>query len=235
MVMTIRKSGTWAKILAVALGLNSISGTSFATEQSVPPAVISAEVAPGVILIDLSGNGPHDRVYYQIEVHPSRGEVRLVKEEHFKFGAKRDVPTAFQKPAGSIDSCNGISKPEAPSWDGRFVARCGIPRGSFSDFNDDFTVIDAKSLSTVYQWAEKRHRRIAGFAWAPNSHSVAVLNQSESEGKSPSELFFGLSGHPVPHNTVYLDLIDPGTGNLTEYLIRKNVLYAQTQISNWSE
>ncbi len=156
---------------------------------------------------------------------PRRGLVRIVKQEKFQNYAHEDIPHTFQQPAGAIGAC--AERPEASSLDGRYLARCS---GSA-----DFEVVDTKTAATLYHWKPNEWRGIRGFAWAPNSHSIAILNYSEYYGKSPLELLSGLSGHPVPHDTVFLDVIDVRTASVTEYLVRKNVVYSFTRILKWSE
>lgn len=84
------------------------------------------------------------------------------------------------------------------------------------------------------EWKPKE-RGIRGFAWAPNSPSIAILNVSTYVGKMPMELLAALSGHPVPHDTVFLDILDVRTGQVTEYTIRRNVVSSFTRILDWSE
>ena len=87
--------------------------------------------------------------------------------------------------------------------------------------------------SPVAEWKPKE-RGIRGFAWSPNSHSVAILNVSSYYGKNPLELIAAFSGHPVPHDKVLLDIVDVRTGVATEYLIRNNVIFFYEDL-NWSK
>src|SRR5437899_11305635 len=61
-------------------------------------ATAPAAAAPGVILVDLAGNGMRNDHYWQYEVQPSSGLVRLVKDEQFKPGSQTDLPHS-QEPA----------------------------------------------------------------------------------------------------------------------------------------
>ena len=45
--------------------------------------ILSGEVAPGVLLLDVLEGGQSER-YWQYEVQPATGAVRLVKEELFQ-------------------------------------------------------------------------------------------------------------------------------------------------------
>jgi hypothetical protein len=100
--------------------------------------------------------------------------------------------------------------------------------------SDEFSVIRNKTTETLYHWNPKDWRGVRGFVWAPNSRSVAFLNKSEYYRKSPLELLSALSGHPVPHDTVFLNVLDVGTGRVSEYVVRRNVYAAFTRILNWS-
>jgi hypothetical protein len=96
-------------------------------------------------------------------------------------------------------------------------------------------VDDKKTAHSLYHGTLDDKREIRGFGWAPNSRSVAFLNSSSRWGKTPMELFSALSGHPVPHDTVFLTILNEGTGQMTEYLIRRDIPSALTRILKWSE
>jgi hypothetical protein len=96
-------------------------------------------------------------------------------------------------------------------------------------------VADSKTSETIFHWKPEAPRRIRGFAWAPNSHSVAFLSVSSYLGKSPMELLSALSGHPVPHDTVFLDFVDVRERSLTEYTVARNVPSSFVRILSWSE
>lgn len=216
------------RLTAVFLALSvEVAGCSSSpTEKINSQTVLSPDVAPGVVLIDISEAGLPEH-YWQYDVQPVWGSVREVKEETFQDYADEDIPHAFQQPSGAIETC--IRTPEANSPDGNYLAYC-------SRFNaDEFFVINRKTRETLHHWKPREWRQISGFAWAPNSHSVAFLNVSEYYGKSPLELLSGLSGHPVPHDTVFVDILDVRTGLVTEYLVRKNVVSAFARILKWSE
>ncbi len=202
-----------------------IGCSSSRTQQPSRQAVISGNVATGAILIDVLESG-HPEYYWQYELQPSTGLVRKIKEEKFQDYAHEDIPHVFQQPTGAIEAC--AKKPETTSPDGKYLARCtGSEVGLF--------VVDKKNGQTVYQWTPTEWRQIRGFAWSPNSHSVAILNISSYYGGSPIERLSGLSGHPVPHDTIFLDILDVGTGKATEYMVQKDVPYSFSRILNWSE
>jgi hypothetical protein len=191
--------------------------------------VMSPEPVPGVVLIEVRGQ----RHYWQYEVQPEAGSVRLVKEQDLKGDSSGDAPETFQQPAGAIQGCNEM--PQATSPDGRYVAQCKVLlRRDHSPLRDLFVLSEGGSTSSN-PWNPRDWRAIDGFAWAPNSRSVMILNTSEHFAKDPLGLIAGIFGNPIPHNSVFLDVIDVRTGNVTEYLVRKNVKYAFTRILRWSE
>ncbi len=201
-------------------------GAIYAQSASSNSATAPAVAAPGVILVDLTGNGTRNDHYWQYEVRPSSGLVRLVKDEQFKLGSQTDLPHIFQEPAGAIQGCE--TSLSAPSPDGRFTARC--TGRSFHD--EEISIAESGSPLEVRRWGRK-DRSIQGFAWAPDGRSVAILSESEHYGKDPLGVLAGLSGHPIPHSSVFLDVIDIRTGRISEYLIRANVIYAQSRILKW--
>ena len=213
------------KVLFLALTFELI-GCSNSRTDPVRQTVLSADVAPGIVLIDVLQSGQPES-YWQYEVRPSIGLVRKVKEESFQNYEHEDIPHVFLQPTGAIEAC--ARKPESNSLDGEYLAYCT------SSGSDEFFVIDKRTGETLYNWKPKEWRRIRGFAWAPNSHSVAFLNVSSYFGKSPLELLSGLSGHPVPHDTVFLNVLDVRTAKMDEYLVRRDVTSSFTRILNWSD
>ena len=133
------------------------------------------------------------------------------------------MPQAFQKPAGAITTC--ATNPQASSPNGQYVAACK-DKGS-----EEFYLADNNSAKVLYDW--KSNKEIRGFAWAPNSNSVAIVCMTGRLGLSPLELLALVSGHPVPHDTIFLDVVDVRTGKVTEYVLRRNVISAFTRILNW--
>lgn len=194
------------------------------SEKSVAAAV------PGAIVIDVLEGGRPEH-YWQYQVRPSTGEIRVVLHREFKDTSNEEIPRAFQKPAGSIGGCEQRPQPEAVSSDGRFVAHCS----KSSSGRDELIVTDTRNSSSFVRWVPKEWRGIQGFAWGPNSQFIAILNYSEYYGKAPSELVSGISGHPVPHDTEYLNVIDASSGAEAEYNLRKNVKYSFSRILRWSE
>jgi hypothetical protein len=209
-----------AFVLALIVDLTGCSRSQ--KEQPTSQTPLAADVAPGTLSIDILGADPEH--YWQYEVRPTIGLVRKVKEQN----TDEDMPHVFSQPAGAIQSCGG-SRPEVSSLDGKYLAYCTGSR------SEEFFVLDKKTNVMLYHWKPEEWRGIRGFVWAPNSHSVALLNISERYGKNPLEIFSALTGHPVPHDTIYLDVLDPRIGKVTGYIVRSNVVSAFTRILNWSE
>jgi hypothetical protein len=217
-----------AGIFPIILAIHLLGCSSSPSRQPVSQTIVGADVAPGVILTDvLEGGQP--RHYWQYEVRPATGSVRMVKEQEIQNIYTQHIPETFQWPTGAIEAC--AKKPEANSPDRKYVARCMTSKKE----TEEFLVVDDKSGVTVCHWKPQDSRGIRGFAWSPNSRSIAVLNTSNHVGKSPLELLSALSGHPVPHDTVFLDIMDVQTRRVVEYVVRKDVVSSFTRILKWSE
>lgn len=206
------------------LALNFLGCTR--SQPAASPVVVGGDIAPGTLLVDVLEAGRPEH-YWQYELQPVAGTVRVAREATFADYMHEDMPRSFQKPAGAIGSCAGNAKLTAISPDGTSSARCRTE--NYSDRLD----ITSVGAGWAGEWMPKE-RLIRGFAWAPNSRSIAILNVSSYFGKMPMELLAALSGHPVPHDTVFLDILDVRTGQVTEYTIRRNVVSSFTRILNWS-
>jgi hypothetical protein len=224
-----RDDRVWPIVFVLSLTLGSNGCSTSPTEQPKPQPVLNGDVAPGSILIDVLESGRPES-YWQYEVRPSNGLVRIVKEETFQDYSHEDVPHVFQQPAGAIETCQKTSEVDSP--DGKYAVYC-VGSG-VGPSPDEFFLIDRKTNHTLYHWKPTEWRAIRGFAWAPNSHSVAFLNKSSYYGKGMIERVSGISGHPVPHDTVFLSVLTVEPADITEYAIRKDVPYAFTRILSWS-
>jgi hypothetical protein len=212
------------KVSFIGLIYSLFGCSSPRTEQLVHQTVLSADVAPGAVLIDVLESGQPEH-YYQYQVQPAAGLVRVVREERFQNYKHEDMPSDFQQPTGAIETC--AKNPQATSPNGEYLAYCS------GEGSDEFYVADKKSSQTLHRW--KPEKGIRGFAWAPNSNSVSILTVSGYTGMHPLELLSLLSGHPVPHDTIFLSVLNSRTGKVTEYLVRRNVPSSFARILNWSE
>jgi hypothetical protein len=82
-------------------------------------------------------------------------------------------------------------------------------------------------------WKLDQWRVISGFAWSPDSQSVALLDKLEVYGDDPLEKLSAWAGHPVPHDAVYIHVIPVSTMHPVEYKIRADVYAAFTRILAW--
>lgn len=217
------------QIVLIALASSLIACSRAKMEQSPllsSRAIMSGDVAPGVILIDILKSG-HPENYWQYEVQPASGSVRKVKEETFRDYAHQNIPHDVFLPAGAIGACPSDTKAVSP--DLSFIAYCaGASEGGLA-------IADAKTLGILFLWKPQEWRGISGFGWSPNSHSIAILNRSSFYGNTPPERLSGKLGHPVPHDTIFLDVLDVRTGKASEYLVREDVPYSFARILNWSQ
>jgi hypothetical protein len=214
------------KYFILILLLSASTGWKQNNEHSVKQG--SPASTRGTIMVDIREAG-FPAHYWQYVVRPSDGAVTRVSEQRFRSRQDGSMPRTYAMPAGAIDSCTG--RPEAISPDGKFVAACeASPRDRAS-----FVIIEHSTKKELMRWTPEQYRGIRGFAWSPDSRSVAVLNENEHYGKSPLELLSGLSGHPVPHNTVFVDLFVADEWKFTEYVVRKNVINAFTRILDWKQ
>jgi hypothetical protein len=206
-----------------------LSGCGCNQATSDRQTVLPIDVGPGTLTVDVLESGRPEH-YWQYEIRPSEGTVIATREKRFADPDHEDMPTAFQEPAGAVQNCR--TKPAAISPDNQAVARCDISMPA--ENRDKLLIIDAKTERQIYEWAPEEWRGIRGFAWAPNSGSLAILNDSSYYGKNPIELLSALSGHPVPHDTIFLDVVGIKTGKLTEYRVRENVISSFCRILKWT-
>jgi len=206
-----------------------LSGCGRNQTTSDKQTVLPIDVAPGTLTVDVLESGRPEH-YWQYEIRPSRGTVITSKEERFADPNDEDIPTAFLEPTGAVQNCR--TKPAAFSPDNQVVARCdsSVP----AENRDKVVILDAKTERQIYEWAPKQWRGITGFAWAPNSGSLAILKLSSYYRNNPIESLSALSGHPVPHDTIFLDIVGIKTGKLTENRVREDVISSFCRILQWT-
>ena len=184
--------------------------------------------ADGTIIVDILQSGSPE-FYWHYALRPSEGTVARISQQRFASRKEESMPRTYMQPAGAIFAC--MDRPQAVSPDGAFVATC---EGRLNGPNS-FIVLERGSSREILRWTPPQYRGFHGFAWSPDSKSVALLNTTEYYGKSPLELLSGLSGHPVPHHTVYVDLFEVRDWRRTEYLVRDEVINAFTRILDWTQ
>jgi hypothetical protein len=206
-------SCTGSSALGLTLFLTACSGSHTEGHRQ---ARVNPNIAPGTVLVDvLEGGQPQH--YWQYQVQPASGTVEAVREETFEDYKHINMPRDFSRPAGALPGCSQSPRSDSPS--GEYVAYCR------SGSSPDFYIAD-KTGRDLHHW---RGKGIRGFAWSPNSNSIAILAISGSVGMRPLELLSFLSGHPVSHGTVFLEIMDARTGRVTEYLVRRDVVSSFTK------
>jgi hypothetical protein len=212
-------------LFAMAL-VSGVCGCSRTADREVQ----QERVAPvhGTIIVDILQSGSPE-FYWHYALRPSEGTVVRISQQRFAGQKEQSIPRTYMQPAGAIFACT--DRPQAVSPDGTFVATC---EGRLNGPNS-FVVLERGSGKEVLRWTPPQFRGFRGFAWSPDSKSVALLNTSEYYGKRPLELLSGLSGHPVPHHAVYVDLFEGSDWQRTEYLIREEVINAFTRILDWTQ
>ena len=214
----------------VTAGCGSQHGTS------APQPVVVREIAPGRIIVDVLERRGREH-YYVYTVTPSNGSVDLASTETFADFQHEKLAPHYKEPSGAIGNC-ASKEPAAESPDRSYVASCTVdvqPSGRFArKYAQVFLIHDKNTGNEVLHWKLDEQRLIRGFAWSPNSKSIALLSCEEAYGKGPLELISAWVGHPVPHCTVSLYLIPVSSMQPIEYRIRNDVLYAYTRILDWS-
>ena len=213
-------------LLCLALPLIGCSRNEAASDKQ---GLLSTDAAPGTLTVDVLESGRPEH-YWQYEIRPSAGTVTVSTEERFADPGHENIPSEFREPTGAIQNCG--MKPEASSSNQELFAWCDSVLSE--NGGDRLLIVDAATKRQIYEWTPKQRRKINGFAWAPDSGSLAILNTSSYYGKNPSESLSALSGHPVPHDTIFLNIIGVKTGGITEYRIRENVISSFSRILKWT-
>ena len=193
-----------------------------------PPAkqvAMQADAASGTVLVEIlvSRTGGDD--YWRYRSTPSTGEVARVDAGRYAEG----VWLTPNPPTGQTTCTRGAVR--APSADGRFVVECSDPDGRQA------RLIVKDQEKVVYSWSPRAWRGVDGFAWSPGSRAIALLNHSSraSVWWGPWDLFGGLTGHPVAHNTYYLLVVALEPPESVEYVIRTHVREGYgASILDWS-
>ena len=214
------------KFFIAAVFISGTMGFSNNKDEAAKRGALAA--VKGTITVDILDAGSPRR-YWQYTLRPLDGTVTRISEQKVSTKQNDAILPAHLKPTGALSSC--ADKPEATSPDGSLVATC---EGSLNS-SGTLVIIDRSTKKELLRWTPTEYRGMRGFVWAPDSKSIAVLNESEHYGKSPWEILAGLSGHPVPRNTVFVELFVVDGWKQAEYVIRKDVINAFTRILNWKQ
>jgi len=208
---------------AIFVGLLSMSlGCEHGPPQKHP--VVGSDIAPGNIIIEVTSPKTGGDKFWRYQVMPSRGQAIQVQAGRQTSGRWDTAAVS----SGQVD-CSHESVAVSPNQ--KFLARCfGELPGRSAQFTVTTTAVD----KVVFRWRPANWRAIDGFVWFPTSRSIALLTHSEKHGTGLVELLWAGAGHPVPHDTFYLDVVDIEEGRSYEYVIRYDVLTGSGRILNWS-
>jgi hypothetical protein len=231
-----RLSGSF---IPMALCIHLATITSAGQANGSPAKLLDDSPEKIIIGISDSGWGKFDH-YWQYEVLTQSGFVRIVKEvlveRESESSDKKPQPdisdTSRQPYVSQIQSCSNGLKVDSPN--GSYAANCTeLLKPDHSPLRDKFLIVETANSKDVFEWKPKGWRGIDGFAWAPDSCCIAILNHSEHYSKTPIGVFFGASGHPIPYATVFLNIVDVKTGAIKEYKLRANVRYSSSEMRGW--
>jgi hypothetical protein len=195
--------------------------------QNQPPfkqPLMSNDIASGSIKIDVISPRTAEDQYWRYRLVPSLGQVG--QSEAGRQVAVRGPASPF------INGADCFQGADFTSPDHQFSARCF---GEESRKAPQFTITALSTGRIIFRWAPSEWRGIDGFAWSPNSRSVALANYSEHYGKGVFDRFWAKAGHPVPYHTIYVDIIDVEHQVSAEYQIRKDVVTGSARILEWSD
>ncbi len=147
----------------------------------------------------------------------------LHHEQYFSFGPLLDLQTLSLRPFAVPKDFRGYFR-----WspEGKLIAFYQSSRPAH------LLVMDVPHGEVVFSKNFERH--IDSVAWGDDSKSVGILNSSVRIGLAPHELLFACSGHPVGHNTYYIDVINIDTGESKEFPVVRNIIGGWGQVF-WGE
>ena len=147
-------------------------------------------------------------------------------QQSFSFGPLLDLQTLSLHPFAVPKGFHGYF-----SWspDGKLIA---FYQPSTATFKPNLLVMGVPRGEVVF--TKGFERNINDVAWGLDSKSVAILNSSVRIGLVPHELLFACSGHPVGHNTFYIDVINIDTGESKDFPVVRNIISGWGQVF-WGE
>jgi hypothetical protein len=182
--------------------------TGCASQTKMSPAL-----APGKLTVKVSHPtifGFSDAFY---EIVPAKGSVRrfLTRPKHWQAIEIHCFPgSRLTSPDGSLTAHCYQSSPGEPVH---------------------FWITDEEG--TVYDWP-LGSRFTRSWFWFPSSKAVALITESTKQGTGPYDKIWASAGHPVPHNDVYVNIVDVYGKQVTEYLVGRNIEYADAWFVNYS-
>jgi hypothetical protein len=96
-----------------------------------------------------------------------------------------------------------------------------------SRYNDSSLSIMSLPDKRLFRVNSRGKRVISDILWLGDSHSIALITRSERIGYSPRELLMAIAGHPVPHNTFYLEIYSSDGNLIKEMTILEDIKYGE--------
>lgn len=184
----------------------------FLTEYRINPendAVVAISLAPDGAPWDLEGLAARERRrigdrlggYVQANEDPI---LRRASAHLLRLPKDPDARSYFQD----------YRQPAERSPDGTQLAVALVKHGDY--VAHALAVIDAKSAVPLSQ-RSLEDRYVTDMTWSPDGLSLAVVSTSERFGLLPWELLAAVAGHPVPYNTIYVDIIRVRDGDTRSF------------------
>ena len=183
----------------------------------------------GVITVAISEPQGQKYSNYIFEVRPSAGRTDLVKQAVTESAE-------LQVDAASTGHISCSSSPRLPSPNGKFVVRCEGPApGSLSMNEHDYVIFEDRTEHQLQRNGIWHVLRVVGFAWSPDSKSVAVLCASTTPSDRPVDLLARATGSAVPDFDYNLELFSVENDSVSRHLpyIRANSRYGFGAITSW--
>jgi hypothetical protein len=194
-------SSGWRKaLLASSVGsLLVLVACDDSLDRSPRPFPNDPAAFTGKIMLVVSEPGTKGFVHFTYEYDLDVGIARL-KDMH-ESPDRAGIPV--DRFATGYVGCYGSPKLESPN--GKFTARCEGPRpGIRRDHQQDFLVVEDKHSKVVFKQGAWYIFQIVGYAWSPNSRSIAIVESAEQWGLNPLDLLAALRGHPTPAYSFYV-------------------------------
>lgn len=194
-----------------------------ACQKTKQQPIVPSNIAPGTVTVDISIPRTAEDRYWQYQIVPTAGSVIEVKNGTRERTSTQNVAASAPRP----DCYRGTT---VLSPDRRLVAACS---GEFGGRRANFS-ITVNQTQQVFEWNPDGWRGIDGVLWSSGSRSLALLNHSEQRGGGILERIWAAAGHPVPHSTYYLDIVDVTTGKVYELSLQENVSSGEARTLEWS-
>jgi len=177
-------------VLAMVAGLVGCSTRSHVA----PPTFATNPAFKGKITMTIAephqfSEGDTDRTY-RYDLDAGRLELKQISD------SGEQTVHVQQFATGGVSCYNA---PRLRSPDGKLVAHCegpfpGLPRGT----QPDSLVVEDMRGKQVLKRPIGNNLQMVGYAWAPDSRSIAVAVSSSRTSLYPLDLLWAIVGHPIP-------------------------------------